>query len=1442
MTLTRSTLVFLLLLSQLFSTGQGLIFEVLSPSEISGPMPFGWAQPNDGWGTPDFSFGGNVQGELALANDGSPGLNAQGNPVSAHACNPLINDMSGKIAVVFRNDCEFGLKALNAQNAGAIGVVIVNNGLGVVDPSGGNFGFDVFIPVVLIGLDDGETLVAEMNNGPVTVFFGSKIGLYNIDFGFESYLPGACALPFGLSYPDILLSQGGQRQTFIQADVINYGTQSGVATVTVVIEKDGQILYNESAAQSMNGFGELLTFVLPDFTNYSGIGEYTLTYAVTPEVTDEEPSDNIFQSSFVINESGMFSFAEANPIDGLILPSDTYYGVLGGEFQSCIQFTDPNTDGLVVEGLWFSAATPEGISIAGKNVQVVAHKLEDGYNPLDSDYFFEQEYFETGSFTFESNLSEATVYAEFNQPVELNPNSRYLFCVASSDPDIYLGVDLSHESHTYQTVVANYELTCPWYVEGVWYGAGYGYDVVNNIGLQLAPAPIAATASIVNQIDCPADCDGVIQVQANQPNVSITWFNEDGAIPFITASQLSNACEGTYYAVLSTETESVTTNSVTIQAPVSELVSSVTAPLSVECGSTADILLNIATTASAGQNTTVPYSLNISVPQGLTNCDFFGISLSDVLFEFGGLLNGNVIIGGVASDVFEFESNGFLESGNNITISASNFDYTSIDPSITNCTLPIQFIVTLVVDGQVIVDEVYSTNPNQAFQFLEYTYSASAPGTVEITWNDPAPTLIDENNYLYSATLSGTTDYSVEIAFTDACGNTQVDLHEFTIEAPTNFGLSVLTNPTAGPTPFNAVFNNQTPGLTNYSFEWDFGDGTTQINNASFVTHTYTTGGFWDLTLTATELSTGCQETLFFEDYIYSIGDGCLNPGCQDPQACNYDETADCEDDSCAYAEPLYDCLGDCLNDADNDGVCDELEVEGCTSMAACNYSPEATDDNGECLFAGTACNDGDENTINDVIGDDCSCQGTLFLLGCTNANACNYNPNATNNDGSCVFPPTASISGSLVVSDFSEAGYTAPSYANATYTWTVENGVIQSGQSTETVSVFWATQGLGQVCVSVVIAGCPESNFCTSIVITPGNDIAGCTNESACNYNPDATLDDGNCTYPGDSCNDGDGSTIDDTIGDDCICQGTSTNVFGCTDASACNYNPDATADDASCFFIGDSCDDGNDETENDTIQSNCLCEGEVIEVEGCTDASACNYNPDATVDDASCFFVGDSCDDGNAETENDTIQSNCLCEGEVIEVEGCTDASACNYNPLAVIDDGSCEFVIAGEISGDILPSAFSEHVYTYPSTAGSTYQWSAVNGVISSGQGSNEVTVYWGAEGTGSLSVQETTATDCLGGVITLNIIVTPVDVPQLSGENLRIFPNPANEQLFVKGNTGSAEYFVHNSMGQLVLHNQATGDFLINTSELATGSYQLTVLLRDQVSKHPFIVTH
>ena len=57
------------------------------------------------------------------------------------------------------------------------------------------------------------------------------------------------------------------------------------------------------------------------------------------------------------------------------------------------------------------------------------------------------------------------------------------------------------------------------------------------------------------------------------------------------------------------------------------------------------------------------------------------------------------------------------------------------------------------------------------------------------------------------------------------------------------------------------------------------------------------------------------------------------NYGCTDESACNYNELAneDFEGQLCDYAEELYDCEGNCIEDID-DGICDELEVLGCTN------------------------------------------------------------------------------------------------------------------------------------------------------------------------------------------------------------------------------------------------------------------------------------------------------------------------------------------------------------------------------------------------------------------------------------------------------------------------------------------------------------------------------
>jgi len=124
---------------------------VNSPAAIAGSYAIGTA-----------SFGASldetgVTGDLVLVNDGS-GTTSDG-------CEAIINNLSGKIALIDRGNCTFVSKALNAQNAGAVGVVIADNvvastppGLGGTDPS-------VVIPVVSITNADGNLLKSQLGSG-----------------------------------------------------------------------------------------------------------------------------------------------------------------------------------------------------------------------------------------------------------------------------------------------------------------------------------------------------------------------------------------------------------------------------------------------------------------------------------------------------------------------------------------------------------------------------------------------------------------------------------------------------------------------------------------------------------------------------------------------------------------------------------------------------------------------------------------------------------------------------------------------------------------------------------------------------------------------------------------------------------------------------------------------------------------------------------------------------------------------------------------------------------------------------------------------------------------------------------------------------------------------------------------------------------------------------
>jgi choice-of-anchor B domain-containing protein len=101
-----------------------------------------------------------VSGDVVLVNDGV-GTTTDG-------CEPLVGFPAGSIALVDRGICSFVQKANNAQDAGAVGMIVANNvggnpiTMGGTDPS-------IAISSVMVSLDDGNTIKAGLPaSGTVT--------------------------------------------------------------------------------------------------------------------------------------------------------------------------------------------------------------------------------------------------------------------------------------------------------------------------------------------------------------------------------------------------------------------------------------------------------------------------------------------------------------------------------------------------------------------------------------------------------------------------------------------------------------------------------------------------------------------------------------------------------------------------------------------------------------------------------------------------------------------------------------------------------------------------------------------------------------------------------------------------------------------------------------------------------------------------------------------------------------------------------------------------------------------------------------------------------------------------------------------------------------------------------------------------------------------------
>lgn len=242
-----------------------------------------------------------------------------------------------------------------------------------------------------------------------------------------------------------------------------------------------------------------------------------------------------------------------------------------------------------------------------------------------------------------------------------------------------------------------------------------------------------------------------------------------------------------------------------------------------------------------------------------------------------------------------------------------------------------------------------------------------------------------------------------------------------------------------------------------------------------------------------------------------------------------------------------------------------------------------------------------------------------IVVQGCTDNSACNYDPSAEANDGSCIYPEPFRDCFGNCIND---------------------------------------TDGDG-VCDEQEIAGCTDvdaDNFNPAATDEDGScQFLGCTNSAACNFDQAANTDDGSCVFPelyfdclGNCVNDADGDGICDEL-----------EVPGCTDDSADNYNEAATDDDGSCEYLG------------------------------CTNPDADNYDTFANVDDGSCIVGG--CGYSNASNYDAAVTYD---NGSCVW-EGCTDDVAANYNPLATVDDGSCVEAVTGCTYMDALNYSASASV---------------------------------------------------------------------------------------------------------------------------------------------------
>jgi len=391
-------------------------------------------------------------------------------------------ELSGNIAFLYRGTCEFGAKALNAQNAGAVAVVIVNNAPGdPINMGAGAVGGSVTIPVVMISDIDGATLRPYVDSGELMLFIGNKTGLFAYDAGFQKQ---HVAMAKSFATPSPFAQSSSDFYVPIGAWVNNYGfeNQSGV-TLNATITVGGDQLYNETSSAEIIPSGDSILVSLPDFAlNNYPVGLYTLTYTISTPNDDEFPNDNSRVVTFWVNGDGLYSKTRIDPANGApvagggLRPSDS------PEYTWCTMLRSENSSAMKIDAVSFSTITNSGVGLDGQSVFVEVYEWNDPFDESTTTITFNDLTLIGESFydypidsTAAAALQSQFVTAELDQPVFLDDNIKYLTCATIFVNNMFLRVDGGID---YNLTYNAYPLEVFFPVKSgtTWYPGGFGSD------------------------------------------------------------------------------------------------------------------------------------------------------------------------------------------------------------------------------------------------------------------------------------------------------------------------------------------------------------------------------------------------------------------------------------------------------------------------------------------------------------------------------------------------------------------------------------------------------------------------------------------------------------------------------------------------------------------------------------------------------------------------------------------------------------------------------------------------------------------------------------------------------------------------------------------------------------------------------------------------------